>query len=234
MSKGRTLFEILTGWNQKKVVLELQYHNPLSAKIGNTVSLDCDPDIKDINFVIEKISVYETIYENKKFEHTDYHLKGLALGMEAPIRFRLRLVRDGDNTNELGCQILLMQVFDEVAFSDEHYQDAYQAVQQNEFHINYDEAGQPLNPASRYWRIRDLVDPYHAKVTILKDTDGDGTVEEDELDRLNATYWEFSRNTEDANQQAFTEYLTIEMNDKTKLLTFLKGTQVNASQITVI
>jgi hypothetical protein len=231
--KGRTLFEILTGRNKRDMTpLELQYHNPLGAKVGNTISFDHQPDIGGINFYVERISVYETRVVGKKFYHTDYHLKGLSLGMEKPLRFRLRLIADSDSVNPLGCNIQLLSLYDEMEWDEGFY-----AVVNNpsgEFHVNHDDFGDELEVARTYWRIEDVVDPYHSRTTILKDDDEDGSVNEDELERINVIYWDFSRETEDHNDQKITEFLTIEMNEKTKFFTFLRGTEVDASQITVI
>lgn len=232
--KGRTLWEILTGRNKRDLTpLELQYHNPLGAKVGNVVSLDHEPDLKGINFVIEKMSVYETRVSNRKFYHTDYHLKGITLEMDAPIRFRLRLIADNDANNELGCQIRLMHLYDEMEW-DEEFHDKVLGDMTGELLINQDDDGTELEEPKKYWRVEDVLDPYHARETVLSDTDGNGKVEENELVRNNITYWDYHRDTEDNNGVKFTESLTVEMDDKTHYFIFLRGKEVGAYQITVI
>ncbi len=233
MTKGRTLFEILTGRNKKEVAsLELQYHNPLGAKVGNTISFEHEKDISNINFVIEKMSVYETRISGKKFMHTDYHLKGVSIELEHPLRFRLRLIPDKDQNNKLGCRIHLLQLYDQCEWDEGLY--AIINNQEGIFQIDQDDLGNALDEPRRYWRVEDVLDPYHARVTLLKDDDGDGIVDIDELERLDMTYWDFHRNTVDENEQTFLEYLTVEMNDKTRYFTFLRGKDVDASQIMVI
>lgn len=232
--KGRTLWEILTGRNKRDLTpLELQYHNPLGARVGNTVSFEHEPEISGINFVIEKLSVYETRIKSRKFFHTDYHLKGLALGMDKPLRFRLRLVPDEDETNKLGSKVQLLQLYDEMEW-DEGFHNGVLCNDSGEFHVNYDDEGRELAEARKYWRVEDVLDPYNARVTVLCDLDGNGTIEDDELERLNVTYWDYHRMTKDENQQEKLEFLTIEMDDKTRYFTFLRGTEVAAFQIVVI
>lgn len=232
-TKGRTLFDILTGRNKENVPpLELQYHNPLAAKVGMTVSFDHEPDIRDINFVIEKMSVYETLIDTKKFHHTDYHLKGVSIDADRPLRFRLRLIPDPDSNDKIGCRIQLLQVVDTLEWDE----NLYNAVNndQGEFQVNEDDFGNTLPEPKLYWRVEDVIDPYHANITILKDDDGDGVVEMSELERLSMTYWDFHRDTKNEHQQTIREYLTVEMNDKTRFFTFLRGTDVEAFQVTVI
>lgn len=233
--KGRTLFEILTGRNKRDLTpLELQYHNPLGAKVGQTVSIDHDEEISGINFVLEKISVYETKIKERKFHHTDYHLKGVTLDRDRPLRLRLRLTPDEDETNKLGSKITLLTLYDEMEW-DEEFHDNVLSNSEGIFDVNYDDDGKELSEPRRYWRIEDYLDPYHARVTVLADKDGNGTIEENELERLDVTYWDYSRETVDGHtDQRFCEFLTIEMNDKSHYFTFLRGREVGAFQLSVI
>lgn len=232
--KGRTLWEILTGRNKRDLTpLELQYHNPLSAKVGCTVSIDHDEQTAGINFVIEKISIYETKVKDKKFYHTDYHLKGVTLDRERPLRLRLRLIPDADVSNKLGCKIMLLNLYDEMEY-DEAFHDNVLLSESGIFDVNYDDEGNELPEPRRYWRVDDEVDPYHARVTVLADKDGNGTIEENELERLDVTYWDYHRDTTDANSVDFREVLFVEMNDQTHYFTFFRGQEVGAFQVTVI
>jgi hypothetical protein len=233
--KGRTLFEILTGRNKRDLTpLELQYHNPLGAKVGCTVSIDHDEQCAGINFVIEKISVYETKIKERKFYHTDYHLKGITLDRDRPLRLRLRLIPDEDETNKLGSKIVLLHLYDEMEW-DQGFHDHVLGNAQGVFDVNQDDDGKALAEPRRYWRVEDVLDAYHARVTVLADKDGDGKVEDSELERLDMTYWDYFRKTTDkVTDQPYIEYLTIEMKNQTHYFTFLRGREVAAFQITVI
>jgi hypothetical protein len=231
--RGRTLFEILSGRNKRDLrPLELQYHNPLEAKVGCTVSFDHEPAISGINFVIEKISVYQTKINSKSFYHTDYHLKGVSLDSEGPIRTRLRLIADSNVEDALGHRIQLLDLYDEMEY-DEDFVRGPLANKDGILEINQDDEGIQLAEPRKYWRVESVIDPYKAQVTVLKDVDGDGTIEEEELERYSCTYWDYARDTDDPNGQSFTEFLTIEMNDTSGYLTFLRGRDVLPAQISV-
>jgi hypothetical protein len=232
--KGRTLWEILSGRNKRDMTpLELQYHNPLGAKVGCSVSVDHDPEFRGINFVIERISVYETKIKARKFYHTDYHLKAVLLEREKPLRIRLRLIPDENEANRTGCKVQVLTIYDEMEYNEDFHAGVL-CHESGEFHVTQDDLGEPLAESRKYWRVEDVLDPYRARVTILSDKDGDGKVEDDELERIDVTYWDYHRDTKDEYNVPFREFLTVEMNDKSRYFTFLRGREVGAFQIMVI
>jgi hypothetical protein len=205
----------------------------LGAKVGCTVSFDHEPEIKGINFVIERISVYETRIKFQKYYHTDYHLKGINLDMDRSLQLRLRLIPDQDINNKIGCKVLLLHHYDEMEWNEEFHDN----VLNNEhgiFDVNYDDEGNELAEARRYWRVEDVLDPYKARVAILSDKNGDGTIEDKELECHDFTYWDYWRDTTDVNGQPFREYLTVEMKNKTRYFIFLRGEEIVAYQVTVV
>jgi hypothetical protein len=242
--KGRSLFDILTGRNKRDMTpLELQYHNPLEAKIGCTVCFEHEADMAGINFVIEKISVYETEIGREKFFHTDYHLKGTSLDTDGYIRLRLRLTPDDNAMDEMGQKIQLLYLYEEMGWDSGLYDMLnengdfnadYDGEGETSFKVNYDDEGNELEHPRQYWRVENVPDPYRSNCTLLADLDGDGTIEDDELEHFPITSWDFSRLTDDPEtQQEMTEYLTVEMDDGTRYFTFLRGTDIKAFQITV-
>ena len=231
--KGRSLWDILTGKNKRDLTpMELQYHNTLGAKIGCTVSID-QPEYSEVNFVIEKISVYETKVKQKKFYHTDYHLRGISLSIREPIVLKLRLIPDGDVSNALGCKVQLLRLYDEMEWDDGFYANVLLS-ETGQFDVNQDEMGNELAEPHKFWRIEDVLDPYMARVTILSDKDGHGVVEEAELERVDITYWDYHRNATEPGVGEYREYLTVEMKDPSRYFVLYKGTEVQPSQITVI
>lgn len=229
-NQGRTLYEILTGQNKPKA-MELRYYNPLQAKVGCTVSFQYEPTLAGINFVIEKITVYETKIGKKKFYHTDYHCKGTTVAMEGFLRFRLRLTPDQDANNILGCRIQVLHLYDEMPYDE----DFYNGVLCNEskiLEVNQDDEGKPLEVPRRYWRVEDVFDPYHAVASTLKDTNNDGKIDESEVEEEKTTYWDYARDTEDENGGKYTEFLYVEMSPR-KYFTFLRGREVLAEDVLV-
>ncbi len=241
--KGRSLFDILTGRNKRDMTpLELQYHNPLEAKIGCTICFDHEEDMAGINFVIEKISVYETKLGRETFYHTDYHLKGTSLDTDGFIRLRLRLTPDENVMDKLGQRIQLLYLYKEMGWDEDEYDRLcnngdfdpdYDDEGTKSYKDRYDDEGKELEDPRQYWRVENVPDPYLSDCTLLTDLDGDGTIEDDELEHFAVTSWDFSRLTDDENGQEITEYLTVEMEDDSRYFTFLRGTELKAFQITV-
>ena len=62
-----------------------------------------------------------------------------------------------------------------------------------------------------YWRVDDVRDPYKCRVTVLKDLDGDGSVQKDELEYTDYLVWDYSRDTTDPDtKQMYREFLNVE------------------------
>jgi hypothetical protein len=232
---GRTIWEIITGANkQQKMPLELQGYNPLQAKIGCTVSLKNDVRFQSINFVIERITVYDTPIGGKNFRHIDYHCKGTSLETEGFVRFRLRLLPNEDATNEIGCTIQVLFLYDEFGY-DQGFQDNVLGDPEGIFNIEQDDFGKQLPPdqVRRYWRVEDVRDPYHSKALIYEDEDKSGKVDETEMRKERVTSWDYSRITQDENGTEFTEFLTVEMDDSTRYFAILRGTEALAEDVLI-
>ncbi len=70
----------------------------------------------------------------------------------------------------------------------------------------FDENEQPT-----YWRADDVRDPYKCRVTVLKDLDGDGSVQKDEHEYADYLVWDYHRDTTDpAANQTYREFLSVE------------------------
>lgn len=233
-TQGRTIWDILSGKNKPDMrPQELKFFNPLQAKVGCTVDVKNEPSLQGIRSVIDKITVYETKIGKKTFYHIDYHCKGTSLDTEGFVRFRLRLIPDDDATNEIGCKVQVLFLYDEFAFSPDFLNTVETAVDDDTFNIKWDEAGQelPEDKWARYWRVEGLHDPYQSKTTILEDLDKSGKIDEGEVQIGAVTVWEFSRITQDENGVEFTEFLTVEMDKPTKFFTILRGTDAMAGDI---
>lgn len=244
--KGRTIWEIITGQNKKDMTpLELQYHNPLGAKVGCTLTFANRPEYAGVYFVIEKIVVYKTTIRNKDFFMTDYCCKGNARDWDKPERVRLRLIPDEDSMNELGHQCQLLKVYADFDYDKEfeEYVQAngghlpeWDAEDEVTFKVNYEhyEDEVAMEQPWRYWRVDDVVDPYEARATTLADDDGSGTIEDDELEHASVTYWDFHRTAIDEEGEEITEFFNVERDDETGYFYMLKGTPIHARSITLI
>jgi hypothetical protein len=231
--KGRTIFEILSGRNKPdNTPLELKHYNPLTAKVGCTISIDNDPALSGTYPVIEKICVYETTVNNKKFYHTDYCLKAVTLSQSQPIFVKLRVIPDSNTFNKLGCKLQLLSLYTEMGW-DKDFHDAVLNNGTGILDVNQDDEGNPLETPRRYWRCEGVTDPYHCQVTVLSDKDGDGKVEEEELERYPVMLWDYHREIEEYTVK-HQEFLAIEMVNKTKYFMFYRGREVSATEIQII
>ena len=241
--RGRTLWEIMTGKNKKDLTpLELQYHNPLEAKVGCTVQFTTIPEYQGVNFVIEGIHVYKTTVRGKDFYHTDYCCKGNARDWDKPRRVRLRLTPDEDSMNQLGHSFQLLKLYAEFEWDESFEQMCLENGDHNPdwddegevtFKVNYDDDDNEMDEPWRYWRVDEAVDPYQARVTSLTDDDGSGTIEDDELEHNDTTYWDFSRIVVKDDEEE-TEVLWIEKDVDTNYFTLLRGTPVHPNSVTII
>jgi len=108
-----------------------------------------------------------------------------------------------------------------------------------EFIVNYDDEGKELpdDQVRIYYRPeisgRRITSAYNSKLTLLEDKDGDATIDESELEHYEVTYWDFGRITQDENEQDFTEYLFVEMDDETKYFELFRGKDILPSDIMV-
>lgn len=232
--KGRTVFEILTGRNKKDLTpLEFQYHNPLNCRIGNKVILTNYLGFSDINFSVKKIFVYETRIQSKKFYHTDYHLVGISMALKSDIQLRLRFIPDNSSVNDLGNKIQLLQIYHSMEWDESFYNNVLLS-DSGKFDINQDDEGNDLPEPVSFWRVEDVLDAYHARVTVLEDKNNNGVVEDDEISHFDVSYWDYHRDAIISPNCKQREFLTIEINDKSRYFTFLRGQEIGASQITLI
>lgn len=231
--KGRTVWEIIMGRNIKDMTpLELQYHNPLQAVVGVSVSFAHDINLSGINFFLEAIDVYETKVGKKKFYFTDYLLKGVTLSEKKPVRLRLRITPDSDV--ETGFRYQIYKRYFEMEWDQSFHDDVLNSGS-GIFEVNQDDDGNELEQPLSYSRIGNVTDPYQARKTGMKDENNSGSIDDDELEHSKVTYWDYSRETTNPEtEQKFMEYLDIEMDDKTKYFTFYRGTDILAYQITVV
>ena len=249
MRRKRTLWEVLTG--KKPLPTELEYFNPLEALIGASImTFQHEPELAGIDFPVEKIWVVQTSNGGKNCQHTDYGLSGIATHLKKPLKFKLRVTRDTDATNDLKCQLQLLHLYDEFEWDEDFFKYINRPIFRIEgepddlcFCIKEDDEGKPLETPLRYWRIgeapkRDVerdpvLDPWYAKVTFLSDQNLDGNIDESEVEQSAMTYWDFSRITHNDSGQEITEYLIVEMDNAKRYFRLYRGVDIELFQVLV-
>jgi len=236
--RGRSLLDIILWRNAKKMgPVEFEYHNPFGIKVGNSVTVDHDMNLAGINFFVDGILVYETVMDNgKRFYDTEYSLRGQALGMKKPKMVRLRVTPD-DNALDMKFPYALqiLERYHEQAWDQGLFDYLNKLNGTGEFQVNQDDDGKDLEEARLYWRVDDVPDPYQCNLTIMRDLDRNGTVEEDELEHKTVTFWDFHRETTDpGSTEKVIEYLNVEMDNDTRYFQMFRGRDVMPFQVKVI
>lgn len=237
--RGRSLLDIILWRNAKPMgPVEFQYHNPFGIKIGNSITVDHDMNLSGINFFVDAILVYETVMDNgKRFYDTEYNLRGQALGMLKPKFVRLRVTADDNALDpKFPYALQILERYHEQAWDQDLYDYLNKLNGTGEFQVNHADDGTELAEPRLYWRVNDVPDPYQCNVTIMRDLNRDGVIDEEtELERKTVTFWDFHRETtDDGTKEKFAEYLNAEMDNDTRYFHMYRGRAVMPFQVKVI
>lgn len=225
MAKGKTLWEMLMAKLHGPV--ELDYYNPLKAKIGSSVMIN-EIELRENNFFIKEIRQYERTIERKRFLFVDYVLLARPLhGEEIWLRLRLNPVDDPDAAAGLTHTALLLRLYDEMAYNE----DLYKVVTDTTKKFEVLENGQVTE---EYWRINDVATSYKAKLCVLKDENKDGQVDQDEVEKGELEYWDYWRDTTDEVGQPLRQYLFVEMNTENGWFQIWRGQEVDPNKVLVM
>jgi hypothetical protein len=225
MAKGKTLWEMLMAKLHGPV--ELRYYNPLKAKIGSSIMIN-DIDLRDYNFFIKEIRQYQRAIGGKPFFFVDYVLLARPLhGDDIWLRLRLNPVDDPEAASGLTHTALLLRLYDEMAYDE----NLHKVVTDTTKKFEVVENGQVTE---EYWRINDVATPYKAKLSILKDENKDGQVDEEEVEKEGLEYWDYWRDTKDEVGQPLRQYLFVEMNTDTGWFQIWRGQEIDPQKVLVI
>ena len=225
MAKGKTLWEMLT--SKFSSPTELKYYNPLKARIGNAVQIN-DIDWKDNSFFLKEIREYQRRISGQLFLFVDYVLLSRPLhGDDTWIRLRLNPVDDPTRAAGLTHNVLLLRLDDDLAYDE----GLHNILRDTTKKFQVLENGQVTE---EYWRVNDVGDSYEAKVTVLRDVNNDGTVDDDEVQRLQIEYWDYWREIKDIAGQPVTQYLFVEMNKDNGWFQIWKGQEIDPTKVMVM
>lgn len=226
MARGKTLWEMLKEKFQPAPV-ELQFYNPLKARIGNAVTIN-EIELRDYNFFIKEIHEYRRTIGRQQHYFADYVLLARPLGGE-DVLLRLRLVPVADPQRAAGLthQALLLRLYDEMAYNEE----LHKVVNDTTKKFEVLENGQVV---AEYWRINDVATSYKAKVAVITDINRDNKVEINEVQRRGLEYWDYWRETTEAGGVKFTEFLFIEMDSANGWFQMWRGREVDPQLVIVM
>lgn len=186
--------------------------NPLGLERGTPVFFNHVPEVRDIEWCVERITQYETRIRDDAYYHIDYHL--VAEGFDGPLNGRLRLIPDAVNCdNHTGYRF---QFFHRI--KQEPYNSKFVKTTLDDPHgrITHQEGGEK----SYYWRQESVIGAHR------------GTIREDGNPPNTLLYWDYSRliSEETENYDDF-EYLTIEILEPCSVMEFLHGVEIMPNNI---
>lgn len=226
---GQTLFQRLVRGPE---VVEYKYFNPLRAKIGSSFSLDV-LGFRDLMFTLREIHQYER-KDSVKSMFGDYVLLARPIGKEdvwVTVRLMPVEVPDANLTHN----VLLLQKYDEMPFCKPL--DEACRCGSGELEISDNDTG----AKETYYRLamdnagtQRITRSFDTTMTVIRDVNNDGKVEDHEVQKVPVEYWNYSRITRDEAGQDFTQYLFVEFDKKTRLQTMWRGEEVDAQRVTVL
>lgn len=224
MPKGKTLWEMLV--DRFKGPVEQRYYNPLHAKVGGSMTIE-EPDLKDYNFFVKEIREYKRTIDGRDFVFVDYVLLARPLGQE-DVRVRLRLVPvdEPDAAGGMTHHALVLRLYDEFAYDEGFYKTVTDTT--GKFEVSEND-----QVTEEYWRVNDVLDAYAAQVTILKDTNSDGTVSDDEIETRQLEYWDYWREIKDEAGQPLRQYLFAEIDQSDGWTQLWRGQEADAQRVLV-
>lgn len=224
MPRGRTGYEIIRGWFKREKVLpvEKQFTHPLDAKIGThvrfsnvmiTIKGEKDVDLTGELFQVTEIWVWErTRHGTKLSPMADYVMES----GDKKVVLRVIDTMNRGKPGELGL-LLLTQHWPE---SDGPYpwgEDSPYIIEG--CMDNNGQFTRHLGTENEEVYFRDLSN-VHCKVSRIHDANMDGTIELDEVEKLDCSLWTFRRDTDDEHHQQFTQHLHVQLsglyNESTK------------------
>lgn len=217
---AQTLWQRLT---RGREVVEFQYANPVKAKIGCSFTLDVVGH-RDMIFNLREILAYTRRINGKEFTFADYVLLARPIGQE-DVSVRVRFVPVENPDASQTHTVLLLSKYDEMKFC----RDLDNALRDATGELVITEE----NREDKYWRINDVRDSYRAEVAVIRDVNGDGKVQENEVEKHRIEYWDFHRETTDEAGQKYVQYLFVELDDY-KMQTMWRGEEVDAQRISVL
>jgi hypothetical protein len=224
-NRGKTLWEMLL--DALSGPMEGSYHNPLKGRIGGYVTFG-ELDLRDNDSRILELREYKRRIAGRDYFFADYVLQARPLNA-ALIEARLRLtpVAKADATPDRTHDALFLSLDDDLPYSEELH-DVVRA-DTKEFQILQDG-----EVAAQFWRINDVRESHRATVTVVQDTDRDGKAERSEVETFEVEYWDYWRETTDADGLKMTEFLFVEMSKEDGWFQVWRGRPVDPQKAVVV
>lgn len=232
------LYEILlrkVGWLSEEPAPaseESKVYNPIGAKVGGSITID-SLDYRGQSFFVKEIREYSVNMGGKNHRFVDYILLSRPLG-KPDLWVRLRLVPDRNSDSRLTHKAMVLSLYDEFEYNED-FKKGVLEDDTKKFVIDDDKSdNDPDNDThDEYWRVADVGISYKAKYVAMADENNDGKVSQDELNRGEIEFWDYSRMT-DIDGVELEQYIFVEMDTKTGWFQLWQGTQVSPENVDAI
>jgi hypothetical protein len=215
-------------FGKKEVPVENKVYNPANARIGNSFTLDV-MGLRDMVFTLREICEYK---RQGKPSFVDYVLLSRPVGGEDKwIRLRYMPVEVPDSV--LKDSVLMLVSDGEGAFD----KDLDEVLRRND--PDFTITDNATNDKQTFWRPsldgkNHITGSHCASLSVVRDANGDGKVEESEIDRRQIEYWDYSRITHDEAKQEITEFLFIELDKHCGTQAFWRGEEIDSQRVMVL
>lgn len=229
------LYQILLkkiGWYKEPPVVaeETKVYNPVAgAKVGGSFTLD-SLDYRGLNFFVKEIKEYNVHLNGKKF--TDYVLLARPLG-KPDVWVRLRLVPDDSGTHKMTHKVLLLTQYDTLAYNE----GLHNVVKDKCKKFVVDDDKKDTDPTNdtheEYFRVKGVDVSYTASVKTLKDEDGNGKVDANEVTQSQLEFWDYHRmaKIDGVDEEQF---LFVEMSKDDGWFTLWQGVEIAPDKVDAI
>lgn len=225
MARGKTLWEMFLDFLRGS--REVEYYNPLKAKISSPVTIN-EVELRDLNFFIKEIREYSRRINRKTFHFTEYVLLAKSTsGEEVNVRLRYNPRKDAAEDDPLSHHVLMLRLYDELAYDEGLYEVVTDTTKK--FEVREDD-----QVVEEFWRINDVGRSYRAKVSVLRDLNRNRKVEAREVQKVDLEYWDYWRDTTDFADQPMREYLFVEMDRDDGWFQIWRGTAMDPRRVMVL
>lgn len=218
-----TLWEMLT---KKKAIAEFEHYNPLHLRIGNTVKIDTI-DTADLIFTLQSIREVTRRIDGEDHKFCDYDLTARPYGKDEA-RKRLRLIPREEKDRNFTHDVVLFEFREEFP-----YEEGFHDWLKNNFEVVLGDLNPNDPDPPKYWRVNDLKSAWEAKTVSMRDEDGNGKIDDDELRKGQLTYWDFWRNVNDEGGNKVLEFYNVEM-DQDGMFSIWVGRLIDPLRVSVI
>lgn len=238
-----TLFEMMVSYFKTKEAVESKFYNPYKIKVGELFRIDTI-DYEHLNFKMVALREVKRELDGKNHFICDYDL--LARNGNEEVNLRLRLIPIENPDGEINHHTLLLRRVEEFGYDKEWHHslaEPWKNPETNEdeytiFLNVFDEKGQQIfdenNQAiqDQFWRVNDVKTEWHARTSLVRDENNDGTVEDSEVEQNDICYWDYWRETIEDDVKVM-EFYIIEMDDKSGYFQLWRGMLTDPERIIV-